>query len=204
MVRTDKKLVLLSITAMFCAIITAMTFIPYVGYITYGLLSITTLHVVAILGAVLLGPARGTFIGFWWGVTCLLYALVNGTADAAIFINPLISVVPRIFVGLVAAWVFRWFSALFRKGESASRKYGDVGAAVIAAVAGTLTNTVLVLSAINLFGGSGIVKMGVVLKNIITVAISLNGVVELAMAVILVPALSIPLFQTMNKMGLRK
>ena len=35
-VMTRSKLEKLVLTAMFCAIITAMTFIPFVGYITYG------------------------------------------------------------------------------------------------------------------------------------------------------------------------
>ena len=62
----------LTLTAMFSAIIIALTFIPFTGYISYGLLSITTIHVVVILGAVVLGPLRGTILGLVWGVTCLL------------------------------------------------------------------------------------------------------------------------------------
>lgn len=65
------QLFTLTLTAMFCALIIALTFIPYTGYITIvGMLSITTIHVVVILGASLLGPVRGTILGAVWGVTC--------------------------------------------------------------------------------------------------------------------------------------
>ena len=96
----------LTLTAMFCALIIALTFIPYTGYIVYGLLSITTIHVVVIIGAVILGPWGGTILGLVWGVTCLIYAAMNGTADAAIFLDPRISVLPRILVGLAAGWYY--------------------------------------------------------------------------------------------------
>ena len=137
------------LTAMFCAIIIALTFIPYTGYITYGLLSITTLHIPVLLGTTLF-PKRGLLFGTVWGVTCLLYALANGTADAAIFLNPLISVVPRMLVGLFAGLYFIGFSKLFSRFLSPA-KAGTV-AALVTAVLGTLTNTALVLSAISLFG----------------------------------------------------
>ena len=225
---TRRNLEKLVLTAMFCAIITAMTFIPFVGYITYGGLSITTLHVVAILGAVTLGPARGAVIGLVWGVTCLLYALANGTADAAIFLNPLVSVLPRLIVGFAAGWYFRWFHTLFSKlgrlnaeatapaAEAAPARRPNVlvrwvrsfrgkgpavAASAVAAALGTLTNTVLVISAIHLFGGSGVVKMGVVLQAIVDTALTLNMAVELPLAIVVVPAVAMPLFQLMRRQG---
>lgn len=196
----SKNLVRMTLTAMFCAIIIAMTFIPYVGYITYGLLSITTLHVVVILGAVILGPLDGTLLGLVWGVTCLIYAAMNGTADAAIFLDPRISVIPRILVGLAAGWFFRLLNALFGK-LIYNRKASVAVSAALTGVLGTATNTALVLTAIGLFGGSGVLKLGTVLKTIIQTALALNGVVELIMAAVLVPALCVPLFNYMKKEG---
>ena len=81
--QTKKSTFSLAITAMFCAIIIALTFIPYTGYITYGLLSITTLHIPVLLGTTLF-PKRGLLFGTVWGVTCLLYALANGTNTALV------------------------------------------------------------------------------------------------------------------------
>lgn len=92
-----------SLLAMFIAIIVAMTFIPYVGYISIpGGLSITTLHIPVIVAVVLLKKYwTGLVIGTAWGLTCWINALLNATADAVIFYNPLISVLPRAIAGVL-------------------------------------------------------------------------------------------------------
>ena len=193
-----KNLEKMVLTAMFCAIVIAMTFIPQVGYIAYGGLSITTLHVIVILGAVILGPVRGTILGLVWGITCLIFAAMNGTADAAIFLDPRISVVPRIFVGLLSAWYFIGIKALIGKFIQ-NRKTVEVISATATGILGTITITVLVLTAINLFGGSGVLKLGMVLSTIIQTAIAINGIVELVLSAILLPSLSTPLFIILRK-----
>ena len=185
----------LVITALFCALIVIMTFIPYLGYISYGVLSITTLHVVVILGAVLLGPSSGTVLGFVWGITCLIYALTNGTADAAIFLDPRISVLPRILVGLAAGWYYIGFKKLF--GFLKKPVLAETFSAVLTAVFGTLTNTVLVLTAISVFG-TGMLDLGATFETIIKTALAINGIVELVLAVVLVTALNSPLRKEIN------
>lgn len=177
-----KKVVNLTLLSMFSAIIIAMTFIPYVGYISLGVtLSITTLHIPVIIGAVFLGPVGGTILGAVWGISCLLYALFNGTADAVIFTNPLISVLPRIIVGFLAAWFYIGFKKLSKN---------HVFASVAAGILGTLTNTLLVLSAIHFFGGSGLAKFGELFQTIITVAFSLNCALEVTLCAVLVPTIT--------------
>ena len=193
--KSKDQMTKLTLTAMFFAIIIALTFIPYTGYIVYGLLSITTIHVVVILGAVVLGPARGTLLGLVWGITCLLYALMNGTADAVIFLDPRISVIPRILVGLAAGWYYRGFSRIFRRVKG-----GEIIAAAITGALGTLTNTVLVLTSISLFG-SAVATLGSTLETIIKTAFALNGVVELVLAVVVVPAVARPILQIMKRYG---
>lgn len=219
--------------AMFSALITAMTFIPYVGYITIGAsLSITTLHIPVIIGAVLLGKTSGTILGAVWGVTCLIYAALNGTADAVIFLNPMISVVPRIFVGLLTAVyydiarklgkdkfsgivlsgiidvVVSIFIGIFVYRLSNSVIAGIITGAVFfavvlalilvfskklsritvmpiafAAILGTFTNTVLVLTAINIFNREGFVQLTGIVGQIFSVVITLNGVMEMLAAI---------------------
>ncbi len=99
---TKKNIANITLLAMFSAIIVAMTFTPYVGYITIpGMLSITTVHIIVIIASLSLNKfSAGAFLGLVWGISCLLYAMYNGTADAAIFLDPRISVVPRILVGI--------------------------------------------------------------------------------------------------------
>lgn len=104
-----EKIVKLALLSMFSAIIIAMTFIPYVGYITIpGMLSITTVHIMVIIGAIVMDDIlSGTILGGVWGISCLIYALFNGTADAAIFLDPRISVVPRLLVGLLVVCFYK-------------------------------------------------------------------------------------------------
>jgi uncharacterized membrane protein len=83
--------------------ITKLGFIPFV----LGT-SITIMHVPVIVGAVLEGPWVGTAIGLIFGVFSLVWAYIgpNGPGDIY-FQNPLISILPRLFIGLFAYWVYR-------------------------------------------------------------------------------------------------
>lgn len=174
-----KKLQNTVLASIFIALIIMMTIVPYTGYISYGVVEITTLHIVVILGAVLLGPSYGTLLGFTWGLTCFFRAFTNPLF--APFINPLISVLPRILVGLVAGLLFKGLS----------KRINDVFAAIISAIAATLTNTVLVLSALYFFGGTikSLTGFFELFKSVINVIIGVNGVIELVSAIIIVPVL---------------
>lgn len=159
------------------ALIIVMTIVPFTGYISYGgVIEITTLHIVVIAGAVLLGWEYGAVIGLVWGVTSMLRAMTNPIWYP--FINPLVSVVPRILVGAVAG--------LTAKGLRKLKINTSLNAA-ISAVAATLTNTVLVLTALKLFSEllNGVALVGVILSTIIAI----NGTIELVAAVLLVPVI---------------
>lgn len=90
----------------------------------------TIMHVPAILGGVLEGPLVGALIGTIFGIFSFLQA------TSPIFKNPLVAIVPRIFIGIVAYYAYVW----------SKRPFGEIPALAIAGLAGTLTNTVLVLS----------------------------------------------------------
>jgi len=159
-----------------CALIIVMTIVPYTGYIYYGLIEITTLHIVVAVGAVLLGWEYGAVLGLVWGVTCVLRALTNPLW--APFVNPLISVVPRVIVGAVGGLVAQGLRKLkLRSGLVAG----------ISAAAATLTNTVLVLSALKLFSTvlTGMPLFGTIYATLIGV----NGSIELVAAILLVPVI---------------
>lgn len=159
-----------------CALIIVMTVVPYTGYIYYGLIEITTLHIVVAVGAVLLGWQYGAVLGLVWGITCMLRALTNPLW--APFVNPLISVVPRIFVGAVGGLVAQGLRKLKLRSGLVSG---------ISAAAATLTNTVLVLSALKLFSTllTGVPLFG----TIYTTLIGVNGSIEFVAAILLVPVI---------------
>ncbi len=166
------------LAAVFCALIIVMTVVPMTGYITAGVVEITTLHIVVALGAVILGWKYGALLGGVWGLTCLIRAFTNPLW--VMFTNPLISVLPRILVGIVAGAVF----AAMKK-----TKANEMIDALVAALAATLTNTVLVLSAMYAFGGmfESYREFFELFKTIYMSIISVNGLIELAAAAVIVP-----------------
>lgn len=78
---------------------TRLGFIPFVLGV-----AITIMHVPVIIGAVLEGPLVGTIIGALFGIFSLVWAFVAPTGPGDLYFqNPLISILPRLFIGL-SAW----------------------------------------------------------------------------------------------------
>jgi len=132
--------------------VTRLGFIPW-----FSGASVTILQVPVIIGAVLEGPLVGLIIGLLFGLSSLLQAAIapTGPVDLA-FTNPLISVVPRLLIGPVAWLLYRLVlsrSASQAQGRTSSVHPVRYSAALIAAgLGGSLTNTILVLSALGVFG----------------------------------------------------
>jgi uncharacterized membrane protein len=95
----------------------------------------TIMHVPAIIGGALEGPVVGLIAGAIFGV----FSFVQ--ADNPIFTNPLISILPRLFIGVVAWAVFMGL-----------RRWSVDLAAAAAGVLGSLANTVGVLTMAVLLG----------------------------------------------------
>jgi uncharacterized membrane protein len=116
--------------------ITRWGFIPWISGA-----SLTVMHIPVIIGAVLEGPIVGTVIGLIFGVSSLLQAAINPiTPSDPWFVNPLLSILPRLFIGPVA-WIV--YDTL---------KRNKILSLIAAGLAGSLTNTVLVLGMIGLLG----------------------------------------------------
>lgn len=94
---------------------------------------ITVIHLPTILAGILGGWVVGGLVGCVFGVSAMVYA---AQSDIAVFSDVWVALLPRVLVGLVASLVF-----------SRSVRYGEHIAVLAAAVAGTLTNTTLVLCA---------------------------------------------------------
>jgi uncharacterized membrane protein len=132
--------------------------------------ALTIMHVPVIVGAVLEGPGVGLAIGLIFGAFSLIQGAIAPTGPTDVwFTNPLVSIVPRLFIGPVAWLVYRVL-----------RDASEMAALAAAGVAGSLTNTVLVLGVLGLLG---FLPWGL----IATIAVS-NGVPEAILAAVLTVA----------------
>jgi len=120
----------------------------------------TIMHIPAILGGVLEGPVVGLITGAIFGLFSFLQP------GAPFFADPLVSIFPRLFIGVIAYLVY-----------FATKKINTILACVLAGAVGSATNTVLVLGMATLRG---------YLPLEISVSIGvLHGVPELIAAAIL-------------------
>lgn len=121
------------------SIFLGMTRLGFIPWVTGA--SLTIMQVPVILGAVLEGPIVGLVVGLVFGIFSLIQAAVAPTGPTDVwFTNPLLSVLPRLFIGPIAWLIFR------------ALKRWRVPALIAAGIGGSLTNTVLVLGMIGLLG----------------------------------------------------
>ena len=157
--------------ALLSALIIAMTFVPYIGYISYGALSITLLHLPVIIGACVLGAKGGAILGGVWGVTCIIKALLAPPTplEGIIFRNPLVSLIPRVLAGLAAGAVFSLISK-----HSGKKNLAAALAAVMGGFYLFYSREV----------GAGSVSFGGLTKYILA-AFGINALVEIAVGVVI-------------------
>jgi uncharacterized membrane protein len=135
--RTRKIVVAGVLAAIACILgLTHWGFIPW-----FSGAALTIMHVPAIIGAVLEGPWVGMVIGLIFGLFSMLQAAIAPTGPTDVwFTNPLLAVLPRIFIGLFAWLAYR------------ALKRWQIPAIITAGIVGSLTNTFLVLGMIGLLG----------------------------------------------------
>ena len=140
----------LVLTALFVALVLLLGLTP-IGLIPLGFINVTVLCVPVIVGTLLLGLKTGLLLGFCFGgVSALsafgIYGTPSALAGALVAASPVLAAVmcflPRLMVPVVAHLVY----GLIAKGERARKR-----AVPFAAVAGSLTNTVLYLGLMLLF-----------------------------------------------------
>ena len=114
----------------------------------------TIMHIPAIVGGVLEGPVVGLLAGLIFGIFSFLYA------ESPVFANPLVAILPRLLIGVVAWAVFVGL-----------RRFSVDLASVTAGLLGSLANTVGVLSLAVLFGLLPLSIVPVVLPQAIAEAV---------------------------------
>ena len=184
------------------AALTILLGITPLGFIQTPVIKATIMHVPVILGGVLLGPMAG---GVLCGLMGLMSILSNTTAPTLTsfvftpmlgnFWSIVVAMVPRICIGIVAAYVFRGLVKLWPKS--------DLPAFIGAGLLGSLTNTVLVMAGIYIFFGKRYaaakgIDFSALFKMIIGV-IAVSGTIEAAIATFLTLTVGKPLAKILKR-----
>ena len=187
----------ISILALFAAIIIIQNYVPLIDYIPVGPLEITTIHITVIVAAILLGPVDGGIIGGIWGLVDWLRAITvtSSALGNVVMVNPLISIVPRILIGVITGWLVNWLI---------KTRVPQQATFLIGAIVGSLVNTVLVLSLIYVFYHNGsqvytALNLKELMPYLLTVA-GMHGIPEAIAAGIIAPLLATPLLK-FSKIG---
>lgn len=162
------------------------------GTIRLPLISATIAHIPTIIGGILCGPLVGAIIGLSFGLASLIRNLTQPTSILSFaLMNPLISVLPRVLVGILSYYTYHGV-----------RKFAnDYLSIIIGAVIGSFTNTVAVLGMIYIVYAKDVVekfsevgKIGSAQTILLGIA-SANGLPEAIVAAIL----SVIIVKTLKK-----
>jgi len=188
----------LVVVAMFVGIIFLLGFTP-AGFIPLPHMRATTIHIPVIVGALLLGPKAGAFLGFMFGIVSLINNTINPVITSFVF-SPfynlpgqergswmalIVVFVPRILVGVTP-----WLASKGLKKAMEGRNMPINWA--ISGVVGSLTNTLLVMNLIFFLFGEDwhMAARGVsaVYATILGI-VAMNGIPEAVIAGVIVAAL---------------
>lgn len=150
----------------------------------------TIVHIPVIILAIVKGPKMGAILGAVFGIASIINNLLRPVVTSYIFINPVVSVFPRVMIGLVAGILFGVLNKLI-KNNSVS-----VG---ISAAVGSLVNTVGVLSLTFILYGRGFLEAtgrtgSTIIGTLLTIA-STNGVVEMILAIVISTPIALALLK---------
>ncbi len=142
----NEKTYELVLTALFTAIIVIMAFTP-LGYIPLVVINATIIHIPVILGALFLGPKKGAFLGFVFGLTSLINNTVKAVTASAFVFSPVLAYrvagvsgifkslyicfVPRILVGVVPYFVWLLIRRIVKGDNKAGKIVVDLIASAI-------------------------------------------------------------------------
>ena len=193
-------------TALMIAVTLVLGHTP-LGLIAMPFLKATTLHIPVIIATLFLGWEAGMLCGLTFGIHSLINSLQGGTFFAPFFVNPLVSVLPRIIFPLAVYAL----SGVASKALS-GLKQGRFISCVIASALGTAIHTTLVMGMIFIiYGGriSAMMQNGLGVPDSIAekgVGMGLavlgftNGVPEMIVAAVIAPVIVVALDRSIGRM----
>ncbi len=194
----NEKTYELVLTALFTAIIIIMAFTP-LGYIPLVVINATVIHIPVILGALFLGPKKGAFLGFVFGLTSFINNTFKAATASAFVFSPVLAAnvigisgvfksmyicfVPRILVGIIPYFVYILIRNLLKSEQKVWRVVINAVVSIILGISVrafisnlTKDNTAGMIAAI---AGLGV---GIVLFVLLTVVIRKKASATVALA----------------------
>lgn len=196
-------------TAMMIAVTLVLGSTP-LGLIRTPILTATTLHIPVILAVLALGLEAGVLTGLVFGVQSLISNLTSTSFFGPFFINPLVSVLPRILFPICVY-------AIFNVVRQIAGKYDKrhIAAYILASALGTAAHTAMVMGMIYLLNAERIEQMlqhraGVpdtiasrgVGMGIVTMAVA-NGIPEMIVAAVIAPVVTLALDKAFGRIHIK-
>ena len=162
------------------------------GFIPLPMAKATIMHIPVIIGAIIEGPVVGAIIGLIFGLFSIFQNMTNPSLLSFALINPLVSVMPRVLVGIAAYYGYRLLA----------KKNTPLGVGFGAAI-GSLTNTFGVLTMIYLlyatqFASARGIDPSTTAKVIYGIALT-NGLPEAVVAVLIVTPVAVAIKRVLKK-----
>ena len=206
---------IIAMNAVLCALVLTFVFFP----VSIGVLSLAVIPLIAVvIAAELFGFVNGMLMGLFFGLCSLISHFVRPGVLSFAFYNPLVSIVPRVLIGLTSYFAAAGVHTLFMKIAARPTKEGKekskfrlfaegTGAEILAsatgALVGVLTNTIGVLGIILAFyfgtpiGSSGSAIGGPWL----TAVIVSNSILEVAVCTVVTPPIVLAVKKIVKKMA---
>ncbi|MDV4149829.1 ECF transporter S component [Clostridium sp. AL.422] len=171
------------------------------GFIPLPLFKLTILHLPVIIGAIIEGPVVGGSIGLIFGLFSIYQNITAPTPMSPFFYNPLVSVVPRVLIGVISYYIYKFIRTKLKKVKLSI---------TVAAIFGSLVNTIGVLGTIYLIYfkdyAAILMEKGTIASNSVRAVstallavIGTNGIAEAVLSALIVTPIVIAIFKMQKK-----
>ncbi|MBE6884200.1 MAG: ECF transporter S component [Ruminococcaceae bacterium] len=175
--------------ALLTAIIIVMSFTP-IGYLKTPIVEITFIPIPVVIGAIVIGPSAGAFLGAVFGLTSFIQCFGMSQFGAMLLsINPIFTFIMCFVARLLMGWLCGLIFKAFYRFDKSSSKLVSYGAA---SLSGALLNTLFFVALLLLlFGNTDFVQsFGDTVFGIIATIVGVNGLVEALVCMIVGAAVS--------------
>lgn len=182
---------------LFSALIIIMSLSP-LGFIPLGPVRITTVHIPIVIIALIEKPTISFFVGLIFGLFSFIQHLSGISTLSFMFMNPLVSVLPRALIGLGTYYSYQICKKYFLRIKTTY--FSEILSLVIPSMIGTMINTFGVLFSAYIFCADQIYNVLKInpAKFLIGVSIT-NGIPEIIFCSIISPIIAKKLLKRNNK-----